>query len=608
MKKFLWLLPVTAVFLISPTDWGLHSPWYRLTAGATEPRSEPHRSPVDVAVLPDGRRALTANHTSDSVSLIDLAEGRVLDERPCGHRPAAVACSSDGRRVAVSNLWAGTLTLLERHGETLRPVATVPVGSQPRGLVFTPDGGSLYVALAGDHEVAHFDWQTRRVLGRWPAPPEPRRLVLTPDGRILAAGCGRSGTVCCWDTRTGRRLWERRIYDAFNLHGLTLSPDGKNLVAAYVHHRHNPITRSHIDHGWALNSRLARLPLEPDATIEYRQTGLDLRGEAVGDPAAVAFSADGNWLVVAAGGTQELLLFQAAAVSWSIGDAGDFLEIDTDPARGKFRRLSLGGRPLAVQFVESERAVVANYLLDAVQVVDVAAGRLVRQVALGGPPRPSPARQGEALFYDARRSHHQWFSCHTCHTDGHTCGRAFDTLNDDSYGNPKQTPSLRGVSRTGPWTWHGRHDDLGRAIEKSFTETLFGPKPSPAEVEAVLAFLQTLDHPPNPRRRPDGSLSPAARRGQELFHGKARCARCHQGEQYTSPHTYDVKLEDDGSPFDRWNPPSLRGVADRGPYLHDGRAETLEELLRFPHAPEKLGGEALTPAERQDLVEFLKSL
>ena len=64
----------------------------------------------------------------------------------------------------------------------------------------------------------------------------------------------------------------------------------------------------------------------------------------------------------------------------------------------------------------------------------------------------------------------------------------------------------------------------------------------------------------------------------------------------------------DGSPFALWNPPSLRGVYDRGPFLHDGRADTLEEVLQFLHAPERLGGQALTLAERKDLVEFLKSL
>jgi cytochrome c peroxidase len=164
------------------------------------------------------------------------------------------------------------------------------------------------------------------------------------------------------------------------------------------------------------------------------------------------------------------------------------------------------------------------------------------------------------------------------------------------------------VARTAPYTWHGWQDDLGDAVEKSLTETLFGSKPTAEDVKALVAFLGTLDHPPNPNRRRDGSLTEAAQRGKTLFVGKARCARCHDGEDYTSTGIYDVKLPADGSPFEKWNPPSLRGVGDRGPYLHDGGADTLDEVLRVLHAPEKLGGAALTPQERADLVEFLKSL
>src|SRR5262245_42002720 len=119
-----------------------------------EARPEPHRSPIDVAVLPDGKRALVANHTADSVSLVDLAEGKLLAEIPCGRKPSAIACSRDGRRAAVSNLWGGSLTLLEIDADKVRVLGEVAVGHLPRGIVFAPDGGSLYVALSGADEVA----------------------------------------------------------------------------------------------------------------------------------------------------------------------------------------------------------------------------------------------------------------------------------------------------------------------------------------------------------------------------------------------------------------------------------------------------------------------
>ncbi len=581
-----------------------------------EPRPEPCRSPLDVAVLPDGKRALTSNHTSDSVSLVDLTEGKVLAEQPCGRKPAGVACSADGRHAAVSNLWSGTLTLLEVQGATLRTTATVPIGPQPRGLVFAPDGNSLFVALAGADEVVQVDHASHKVLRRWSAEGEPRRLVLSRDGKTLVAASGRSVQVRCWDTGTGKLIWERTLLDAFNLHGLAFHPNEKELVTAHIHDRARAISKRNIEEGWAIDNRLSRLTLAATTDVPYWQIALDLRGEAVGDPCAVAFSSKGDFLALAAGGTHELIVLKEATVPWSPGEPGDLLEAALAIDEAKFRRVPLGGRPVAVQFAgTSKQAVVANYLLDSVQVVDVASGKLLRTIKLGGPAQPgsagaspSLARQGEAIFYDASRSHHHWFSCHTCHTDGHTCGRTFDTLNDDSDGNAKLTPTLRGATKTGPWTWHGTQTDLKKAIEKSLTQTQFGPKPSAEEVRAVLAFLGTLDHPPNPNRKLDGALTASAERGKAIFLGKGRCARCHQGENYTSEKNYDVKIEADGSPFGLWNPPTLRGVRDRGPFLHDGRAATLDDVLRSTHAPEKLGAAALTPEERHDLIEFLKSL
>jgi cytochrome c peroxidase len=135
---------------------------------------------------------------------------------------------------------------------------------------------------------------------------------------------------------------------------------------------------------------------------------------------------------------------------------------------------------------------------------------------------------------------------------------------------------------------------------------MYGPKPTADEVRDVVAFLETLDNPPRPALPEERRKAVA--RGSALFDGKARCTRCHAAPEYTTPRNYDVKLEPDGSPFTLWNPPTLRGLDDRGPFLHDGRALTLEDLLKTDHASEKLGGKPLTPAERADLIEFLRSL
>jgi DNA-binding beta-propeller fold protein YncE len=366
---------------------------------AGESSSQRDRSPVDVAVVPGGKRLMTANHGTDSISLVDLASGKVVAEQGCGRRPSAIACSADGRRAAASHLWDGSLGLWEIEDTGMRRTAVIRVGSQPRGLVFSPNGSSLFVALAGANEVAQVDLTTRQVLRRWPAPVEPRRLILSRDGRSLIAASARSAQVRCWDTSTGKLLWEKTILDAFNLHGLTLSPDDRFLVAPHVHDRHHPIAKNNIEQGWALDNRLTRLAVRPDGQTEYWQIGLDLRGHAVADPGSAAFSDQGDWLAVTAAGTQELVILRSQSVPWCSGDPGDFLDPSLAVSTDKFRRVNLGGRPLAVQFVAgSNQAVVANYLLNALQVVDAPTGRLVHQINLGGPTQPSLARVGETIF------------------------------------------------------------------------------------------------------------------------------------------------------------------------------------------------------------------
>jgi YVTN family beta-propeller protein len=577
------------------------------TSSSGVTKSEAYRSPTDLALLPDNKRVLTANHTADTVSLVDFSAGKVLAELRVGRKPVAIACSPDGKRAAVSNLWSGTITLLDVGDFSLKEVGAIPVGSFPRGLAFAKDGNSIYAAIAGKDEVLQMDWHNHKMVRRWPAPREPRRLALSKDGNWLAAASSRSGELRCWNLKTGELHWERKIEDAFNLRGLGFTSDDQSVLCVHNIRREFPVSKENIEEGWVIDSRVTKLAMKPDAAPSSWQIALDIRGKAVGDPDGLALDGNGKILAIAAGGTHELLLLDAPALPWNAGDPGDFL--DGDLQKKGFRRVELGGRPMAVALTkDGTQALVANYLLDAIQVVDIKKGTILRTISLGSPAKPSAARKGESLFYDARRSHNQWFSCHTCHVDGHTCCLNFDTLNDGFYGKPKMTPSLHNVTKTGPWTWHGWQKDLGAAVTHSLTKTMFGPEPTKTEVADMLAFLETLTPPPNPNRGTDGSLSPQAERGKEIFQGKAGCIRCHRGEFYTSNRNYDVGLEPDGGPYKLWNPPSLTGLYDRGPYLHDGRARSLQDLLQNHHRPQMLDGEKLTPAEQADLIAFLLSI
>jgi cytochrome c peroxidase len=257
-----------------------------------------------------------------------------------------------------------------------------------------------------------------------------------------------------------------------------------------------------------------------------------------------------------------------------------------------------------------ERVFVANYLANSVQVVNLSERRIEREIPLGGPGEPSLARRGEAIFYDALRSTDGWYSCHSCHYEGHTNAVTMDTRNDGSNGTYKMVLSLRNLHQTGPWFWHGWQKDLKGALARSLVETMQGPEPTSEDVEQLSAYLETLAPPPSSWRGPDGSLSEQAQRGEQVFRSAAaNCTACHSGSYFTDGEIHDVGLASEYDKYDGYNTPTLIGLANRARYLHHGRALSLDDLLVDLHSPAKVSGtRELTDEERADLVAYLKAL
>lgn len=567
------------------------------------------RSPVDLVLTPDERWLVTANQTAGSVSLVEVATGRVRSEVPCGRRPTAVTLTPDGQRVLVTSTFSGELTVFSLADGKLATVGGVFLGFEPRGVAVAPDGKLAYVALTTASAVAVVNLQDLRVdtqipVGRW-----PRYLALSPDGRRLAIGCNGEGGVAVVDTAARKRLF-LEDFSGLNLGQMDVSAHGQHVYFPWMVYRHNPITPGNIRQGWVMASRIARVRLDKQARREA--IALDPRGQAVADPHGLALSPDEQTLVCAASGTQELLVYRLAGLPFQdYGGPGDHIDQELLKDRARFDRIPLGGRPMAVRYArDGTRVFIANYLLNAVQVVDVKARQVVQTMPLGSAEPPSPARQGEAIFYDGRRSLDQWYSCHSCHYEGHTNAVAMDTRNDGRFGNFKTVLSLRNVTRTGPWFWHGWAKDLPEALRKSLTESMLGPPPSADDVTALAAYLETLTPPPNPHRAKDGALSEAARRGEQVFRGeKASCARCHGGPHFTDGRVHDVGTGAPNDAYRGYNPPSLAGTYDRVRYLHDGRVQTLEELLTGPHNPAAVTGRGeLSRQELDDLMEYLRSL
>jgi cytochrome c peroxidase len=330
----------------------------------------------------------------------------------------------------------------------------------------------------------------------------------------------------------------------------------------------------------------------------------------VADPHGLSLTSDDRWVVISASGTHELLVLRNEGLPFQDRGSTDHIDPGLLQDGGRFFRVAVGGRPMGLRIGRDDRTVfVANYLDNSIQVVDLEKRSLRKRLFLGAAIDPSLARRGEAIFYDARRSLDQWYSCHSCHYLGGSNAVTMDTMNDGTPFTFKTVLPLQQLDRTGPWTWHGWQTDLTAAMKHSLKTTMVGKEGSDEDAQALIAFLSTLELPPNPNRATDDASAESIARGEQIFRGpKGACADCHSGPRYTDGEIHDLQGGQAAVAYVGFNTPSLLGVFRKVQLMHDGKASSLEELLRGPHAPERVRGEPLTEAELSDLVRFLKTL
>jgi cytochrome c peroxidase len=308
---------------------------------------------------------------------------------------------------------------------------------------------------------------------------------------------------------------------------------------------------------------------------------------------------------------------------------------------------------------------------------------------------------GRDLFYDRRLSLNDTFSCAMCHIpeQGFTSNELATAVGIEGRTVRRNSPTLLNVAYAAQLFHDGRENTLeqqvwgpllarnemgnssiGALLEKvrrladyaGRFETAFGRGPSMETLGMALAsYERTLLAASSPFDRwyyggEEEALSDAAKRGFELFTGKAGCATCHTiGKQHAlftdqrlhntglgfrramgdksetkrilvAPGTYiEVKrdvIESVGepppsdlglyevtqNPADRWKykTPTLRNISLTAPYMHDGSLATLREVVEFYNrggVPNEnlsplLHPLGLTPIENEALVAFLESL
>lgn len=214
-------------------------------------------------------------------------------------------------------------------------------------------------------------------------------------------------------------------------------------------------------------------------------------------------------------------------------------------------------------------------------------------------------------------------ACFSCHVNGHTNGAV--ELAPDSRPNEARlrvdTPTMRGNFNVMQLSSKRSIRSMDHFAE---VEEYFDGDPGALGQPIGLAnrqrsltnrmgdFNAILDNPPAPKLGPLMKLLPDKAteqelRGEELFHGKAQCAKCHYGPQFTDEYMHDLQVERfyAGRPEGPIKTFGLRGIKDTPPYLHDGRCPTLHDSVEFFNLVLEL---KLSEQEKEDLVAYLLCL
>lgn len=223
------------------------------------------------------------------------------------------------------------------------------------------------------------------------------------------------------------------------------------------------------------------------------------------------------------------------------------------------------------------------------------------------PVLPESVRRGRVLFHavDDRLTRFGSISCASCHPGGADDGTTWSFAE-----GPRQSPPLwGGITGTEPFHWDGAVADMADISRATIQGRMGGTGLARNDMNDIGAFLDSIPVPAPPRTADEGSVQ----RGAEIFFSsETQCASCHQGASFTDNILHDVGTGWQSTPretMDAFATPLLHGLAYSGPYLHDGSARTLRDVVDRLVATDRMGkGSHLSEQDKVDLVAFLETL
>jgi YVTN family beta-propeller protein len=586
-----------------------------------------------------------ANVLGDCVSVVSVSKGCVVATVRVSDEPCDVAFA--GPYAFVSASASDEVHVFDAATRAFVTKIAIP-GKDPRALAVQPGGGAVYVLV---HRSGNGTSVIPENLAPPPPPPQNTNLPAAPSqGIIVRANDPAWQGYVTW-TQPDKDIVEisvatLSIVRSVSAVGTTLfdfavDPVGGELYVANTEARNLVRFEANV-RGHVIDSRVTRVAAGPNPAVVawdlnpgFTYTGfpnLAERALALAEPTGIALDASAGRIYVAAQGTDRIgVLDRASGAVLARIEVGTASGSTVDTANKR------GPRGLALH-PSAPRLYVHNRLSQSISVIDTAAGAVIREVPLAFDPTPVAIRQGRKFQYEAKHSGSGATSCAACHVDADIDALAWD-LGDPSgtmlpaptqpfpfnlglvsyhpMKGPMTTQTLRGLDLMSPFHWRGEKPTLA-SFNAGFPGVLGAPLLAQPDLDLYVAFLGSMEFPPNPQMNLDRTLktAPAATNqaaGKVAFQqdigGGLSCAACHALPNGSNRMVIAAQTLNEPQ---QQKVPQLRnlyrknglakgvGVGKAGfGFTHDGVVDSLATFLALPVF------NSWPSATKDDIVEFL---
>ncbi|MDA7527790.1 hypothetical protein N8590_02265 [bacterium] len=546
------------------------------------------RRPADMCWIEEGGILSVANAASGSISLVKVQTG-VINETILQGKPVAIEWLKRSQRLAIVDQVAGELILAQLDDQRVIVKKRLPVGRGANRISISNDETLIAVSSAWDRRVSLFSVDEQPHLEHQvDLEFEPGLVIFTPDDSSLIVFDVFAGRFAIIDASNLKAVSTGEL-EGHQIRGVEFLAANRLVLTHQILHQSAATTPDNIAAGAVVENVTQEIELKKDSNNHLRlepvlikELGVPSHGAA--DPASIVIDQQGDRHIALAGVNEVLITNQYGIPRDRIEVGRKPVDLLLDDANGKLYCL--------------------NTFDQSISIIDIDQRSVIKTISLGSQPASTSWSRGEELFFDAQRSRFGWFSCHSCHVDGHTISQLADTFGDGAAGAPKRILSLLGGRDNNPWAWNGSMRSLHDQVLKSGITTMRGDGFSAKEANDLVAYLHTLEPPPPFRPPIDEQAQKLIEQGKAIFH-KHGCSACHIPPlTYTADTMFDVGLSDEHG-MGKFNPPSLIGVGYRRAFFHDGRAKDLPSVfVEYGHQLSR----DVSEAELNLLIRFLESL